>query len=110
MNSHFALKELDLVSYFLGIKVTRTESSLHLCQSKYIQDILKKTNMADCKGSSTPMCVGHKLSKYGGDPFPDPTLYRSTIGSLQYVTITRPEIAFAINKLSQFLEYPSMLH
>ena len=51
-----------------------------------------------------------KLTADDGNVFEDPTLYKSTIGVLQYLTLTRPDIAFAVNKLSQFLSSPSQLH
>ena len=66
--------------------------------------------MAECKPCDTPLSSCLKLSKSGADPFEDPTLYRSTIGALQYLTHTRPDIAFVVNKLSQFLVSPSLVH
>ena len=59
--------------------------------------------MLEAKPVSTPMASSKNLSAYEGKPFPDHTLFRSTVGALQYLSITRPNIAFAINKLSQFM-------
>ena len=65
--------------------------------------------MANCKPCSTPLSAGAKLTKLGS-PFSDPSLYRSTIGALQYLTYTRPDISFSVNKLSQFLASPTVDH
>jgi len=66
--------------------------------------------MSGAKPISTPMAVSPALSKYDGDPLPDPFLFRSVVGALQYVTITRPDIAFAVNRVSQFMHNPTMSH
>ncbi|XP_020231175.1 uncharacterized protein LOC109811763 [Cajanus cajan] len=65
--------------------------------------------MEDSKGISTPMIGGQQLAK-AGTLFDDPTLYRSVVGALQYATITRPEIAFSVNKVSQFMCSPMEEH
>ncbi|KAH9741982.1 retrovirus-related pol polyprotein from transposon RE2 [Citrus sinensis] len=96
--------------YFLGIKVTPSLDGLHLSQTKYIGDILQKAHMLGSKGYNTPMSTIEKLRKENGVLFENPSLYRSIIGSLQYVTLTRPDIAFSVNKLSQFLVVPIVLH
>lgn len=56
------------------------------------------------------MAATASLSIHDGDPFEDPKLYRSVVGALQYATITRPDIAFAVNKVSQFMHYPTSSH
>ena len=97
--------------YFLGIEVQNTpQGGLILSQSKYIQDLLIKANMADCKSLPTPMTANLKLSSSDGAPFSDPSLYRSVVGSLQYVTITRPELAYPVNKVCQFMQSPLDSH
>ena len=101
--SRFALKTLSSISYFLGFEAFIDSSGLYLNQAKYIFDLLIKTNMVHAKPSSTPMVLGQKLALEYSAHFPDVTLYRSTIGVLQYLTLTRPDISFSVNKLSQFL-------
>ncbi|KAH9740738.1 retrovirus-related pol polyprotein from transposon RE2 [Citrus sinensis] len=108
--SEFALKDLGDFSYFLGLEVTPSAEGLHLSQTKYICDILSKTNMLGSKSCNTPISVSEKLKKDLCNPFENPPLYRSVIGSLQYITLTRPEIAFTVSKLSQFLAAPTVLH
>ena len=66
--------------------------------------------MHSAKPIPTPMSVALKLYAASGLTFSDPTLYRSTIGVFQYLTYTRLDIAFAVNKLNQYLQQPTELH
>ncbi|KAH9801351.1 retrovirus-related pol polyprotein from transposon RE1 [Citrus sinensis] len=109
----FALKDLGEFSYFLGIKVTHTATGrLHLSQAKYVRDLLTRTDMENCRESDTPMSTGQKLRRAGNDDnlIVNVTEYRSIIGALQYLVLTRPELAFSVNKLSQFLAAPTEKH
>jgi histone deacetylase 1/2 len=111
LDSVFSLKQLGDLEYFLGIEVKQlSDKSLLLTQSKYIRDLLTKTNMIDCKPINTPMMSSCKLTKLGSDNVQDATLYRSVVGSLQYATITRPEISYAVNKVCQFMSAPKETH
>ena len=110
LNSQFSLKTLSSVNYFLGIEAHRSSTGLVLTQSKYLQDLLTKTRMLSAKSCSSPMCSSKKLSHHDSKPFEQPTVYRSTSGALQYLTLTRPDIAFSVNKLSQFLQTPIVDH
>ena len=108
LHSEFALKDLGEFNYFIGIEMTPSVQGLHLSQTKYIGDILRKANMLDSKGFNTPMSPGDKLKKDSGVAFDNPSLYRSIMESLQYVLLTRPDIAYTVNKLSQFLVKPTI--
>ena len=110
LSSEFALKDLGKFNYFLGLEVTPSIQGLHLSQTKFIGDILKKANMLDSKSFNTPMNTTDKLHKDKGAAFSNPSLYRSIVGSLQYVLLTRPDIAYVVNKPSQFLAAPIVLH
>ena len=98
LHNRFSLRHLGTVSYFLGIQVTQHGDILHLTQQKYIQDLLQKTQMVDTKPASTPGASGRTLSQHDGLPLSDPSEYRTIVGALQYATITRPAIAFVVNK------------
>lgn len=99
LNDDFSLKQLGDLEYFLGIKVHhQSNGSLLLSQSKYIRDLLAKANMSKPKGLPTPMVSNLKLSKYDSDYMVDPSFYRSIVRALQYATITRHEISYAVNK------------
>lgn len=110
LNDMFSLKDLGSLSYFLGIEVQRTNSGMFLSQAKYITDLLDKFNMANCAAVTTAMVTGRKFTAGDGKLMEDPCLYRKAIGSLQYLTSTRPDIAYSINKLSQFLANPTETH
>lgn len=66
MQTTFALKDLGELNYFLGVKVSKTTTSFYLSQAKYIADLLAKHDMVDCSPVSTPMSIGHYLSKESG--------------------------------------------
>lgn len=98
LHATFALRDLGDLHYFLDIEVLQTDTALHLNQHRYVQDLLQRSNMLDSKSAHTPGLLGQTLSKHDGEPLPDATLYKSTIGALQYLTLTRPDILFAVNK------------
>lgn len=110
MQATFALKDLGELSYFLGVEVTKTKEGIHLSQSKYIADLLAKQGMDSCSPVPTPMATSHQLTKHSGTEIDNSYQYKSVVGALQYVTLTRPYIAFTVNKLSQFLTAPTTEH
>jgi hypothetical protein len=92
--------DLRVLHFFLGIEVSSHDTSLLLTQSSYILSILQKAKMQDAKPVTTPMAMGHMLSKYDGESMEDPHLFRSIVGALQYITITCPDVSFAVNRVS----------
>jgi hypothetical protein len=110
LKSDFAVKHLGPLNFFLGIEVIPTAHGVLLSQQRYIKDILSRTKMIDAKPMSTPMASSTNLSAYEEETFSDHTLFRSTVGALQYLSITRPDIAFAVNKLSQFMHKSTQPH
>ncbi|XP_025633999.1 uncharacterized mitochondrial protein AtMg00810-like [Arachis hypogaea] len=105
LNCKFALKDMGGLHYFLGIQVSKTKGGgLLLSQEKYDNDLLGKAGMTGYKPCKIPLPSSLKISQFGGDRFDEPALYHLVVGSLQYLTITRPELAYAISKLSQFMQ------
>ncbi|XP_014523648.1 uncharacterized protein LOC106779943 [Vigna radiata var. radiata] len=107
--TEFAIKDLDHLNYFLGLEVHYTTDGVFLSQTKYAQDILSRAKMLDAKPTATPLQPHIQLTTTG-DPFSDPTQYRSLVGALQYLTITRPGLSYAVNLVSQFLQAPTTDH
>ncbi|KAF2313920.1 hypothetical protein GH714_020592 [Hevea brasiliensis] len=108
--NEFMLKDLGALNYFLGIEATHTSHGLLLTQSKYILYLLTKANMAQCNTISTPANTNKKLSQAVSEPAKDPHLYRTIVGGLQYLSLTRPNISFSVNKVSQFVHNPTETH
>jgi hypothetical protein len=112
LKKDFALNDLGELHYFLGIEVTKVRDGIILSQDKYASDLLKKVNMSSCKPVSTPISTSEKLSAFVGTSLGpnDATNYRSVVGALQYLTLTRPDISFVVNKICQFLHAPTDVH
>ena len=112
LRKDFALKDLGDLHYFLGIEVKKEKNGISLSQEKYAQDILTRAGMKKCKPSPTPLSASEKLSKFEGTllNYEDSTKYRSIVGALQYLTLTRPDLAYSVNKVCQFLHAPTTIH
>uniref|UniRef100_A0A2N9FMC6 Integrase catalytic domain-containing protein n=1 Tax=Fagus sylvatica TaxID=28930 RepID=A0A2N9FMC6_FAGSY len=106
----FELKDLGPLTYFLGLEVDYSATGFFVHQHKYASDLLQKYNMWDCKPCSTPCCTSVKLTKQIGTPLPDATTFRSLVGALQYLTFTRPDLAYTVNSLCQFMHAPTDIH
>ncbi|KAL3846245.1 hypothetical protein ACJIZ3_003648 [Penstemon smallii] len=106
----FPVKNLGGLHYFLGIECSRTSLGLHISQRKYICDLLKRANMSSCKPVGSPMATSVKLYAFDSASFEDPTLYRSIVGSLQYLSFTRPDIAYSVNRVCQYMHAPCVSH
>lgn len=110
LSSLFHMKDLGILSYFLGIEVHRSSQGLFLSQKKYVTDLLKEFNMTKCKPLKLSMAHTLKLTPSSGDPLPTPDIYQRLIGKLIYLTITRPDICYSIGILGQFMNQPTTSH
>nr|GEV01064.1 retrovirus-related Pol polyprotein from transposon TNT 1-94 [Tanacetum cinerariifolium] len=106
MESEF-VSDMGLVSYFLGMDIKQLPNSVHISQRMYASDMHKKFKMFLCKPVTSPLVYKCKLSKDDGKKLVNPTRFRSIIGSLLYLTISRPDLAFAASFLSRFMDEPS---
>ncbi|KAI3703060.1 hypothetical protein L6452_28815 [Arctium lappa] len=110
LSSCFEMKDLGSLHYFLGLEVLSDPSGLYLCQAKYTSDLLSKAGITDNKTASTPLEHNLHLAPNVGPPLRDPTLYRQLVGSLVYLTVTRPDIAYVVHTVSQFMSAPCSDH
>jgi hypothetical protein len=95
--AEFEMKDLGLMHYFLGLEVWQSPEKIFLNQGKYAVEILKRFDMLECKSMNTPMETKLKLLVDTSSELVDATLYRQIIGSLMYLTNTRPDICFVVN-------------
>ncbi|XP_031256369.1 uncharacterized protein LOC116114376 [Pistacia vera] len=109
LSTEFAMKDLGSLHYSLGVEVQPNSQGLFLSQTKYALDLLQRADMVDAKTITTPFVVGHHLSTEG-KLFSDPTLFRSLVGALQYLTITRPDLSFSVNSICQYMHAPTEDH
>ncbi|KAJ9542361.1 hypothetical protein OSB04_028867 [Centaurea solstitialis] len=108
--ARFSIKDLGPLHHFLGIEVIPHHDGLLLSQHRHIQDLLSLFHMDGAKDVATPLSFSIDLSRTDGSSSIDPTPYRKLVGSLQYLAFTRPDICFAVNKLSQFMHSPTEFH
>ncbi|KAI0496804.1 hypothetical protein KFK09_023128 [Dendrobium nobile] len=100
------MRNLGSLHQFLGITAEQTPSGLLLHQTKYAESILERAGMTNCKPLASPAHPKHNNS-IETKSFSNPTLYRQLVGALQYLTLTRPDIAFAVNRASQAMHNPT---
>jgi histone deacetylase 1/2 len=112
LSDDFALKDLGDLHFFLGIEVRKHQHGLVLTEEKYASDLLKKVGMTHSTSCPTPLSTTEKLSLHDGRPLgpEDSSNYRSVVGALQYLTLTRPDLSFSVNKVCQYLHAPTTTH
>ncbi|XP_017187340.1 uncharacterized mitochondrial protein AtMg00810-like [Malus domestica] len=101
------MKELRQFKHFLGLEVDRTQERIILCQQKYAKDLLQKFGMLECKPISTPVELNAKMCAHEGKDLEDATMYRQLVGSLIYLTLTRPDISYAVGVMSRYMQNPN---
>ncbi|KAL8089698.1 hypothetical protein AgCh_039252 [Apium graveolens] len=109
MQSRYQMSMMGELSYFLGLQVKQNEEGTFINQSKYTRNLLKKFGMQDCSTASTPMATATKLDKDTGSSV-DITNYKGMIGSLLYITASRPNIMYATCLCARFQADPREPH
>src|SRR5262249_17260499 len=105
----FEIKDLGKLRYFLGIEVARSYKGIFICQRKYILDLLKETGMMSCKPAESPIEANHRLQAGVGKSV-ELGRYQRLVGRLIYLSHTRPEIAYAVSLVSQYMHDPREPH
>jgi hypothetical protein len=103
LKQKFEMKDLGELHHFLGIEVIQPPKGIWLLQRQYASNKLTKYGMTSCKPISIPLEQNVKLSADEGDLVKDTTMYRHIVGSLIYMTITRPDLSYAVGVVSQFM-------
>ncbi|XXG45961.1 hypothetical protein AAC387_Pa02g0911 [Persea americana] len=104
------MKDLGPLHYFLGLEVHQSTKGIVLNQHKYTVDLIALAGLTASTPVDTPVELNVKLSREEGDLLSNPTAYRQLVGSLIYLTITRPDISYMVNLMSQFMTAPRYLH
>eukprot|EP00253_Pinus_taeda_P022978 PITA_22978 len=110
MKEKFEMTGMGLLRYFLGIEVDQNENGIFISQAKYVNEVLERSNMLDNKAAIIPTVMGLKPSKEDNSKDFDPSLYKSIVGNLMYLTATRPDIMFVVSLISRFMERPKEAH
>jgi hypothetical protein len=106
----FAKKDLGALHFFLVIHVKRTSAGFFLSQQQYAEDVLERATMDNCRSAPTPVNTKAKLPAADGLRIADPSSYRSIAGALQYLTITRPELAYTVQQICLHMHDPRECH
>ncbi|CAL9022228.1 unnamed protein product [Prunus brigantina] len=107
----FEMKDMGRLAYFLGLQIAYPVSGgLFVSQTKYAKDLLHKAGMHSCRACSTPCKPHNQILTDIGEPLSDPTMFRSVVGALQYLTFTRPDLAYAVNTVCQYMNSPTDVH
>jgi hypothetical protein len=109
LSHEFEVKDMGFLRYFLGIEVSRGSKGIFLSQRKYILDLLRDTGMYGSRPAATPIEQNHRLSSNDGRSV-DRERYQRLVGKLIYLSHTRPDIAFAVSVVSQFMHDPKTTH
>ncbi|KAE8694561.1 Detected protein of unknown function [Hibiscus syriacus] len=100
------MKELGQLKHFLGLEVNRTHEEIFMCQQKYAKDLLKRFGLLERKSISTPMEPNTIMCAHEGKDLEDATMYRQLVGSLIYLTLTRPDICYAVCVMIRYMKNP----
>ncbi|KAI3412713.1 uncharacterized protein J3R85_017059 [Psidium guajava] len=110
LQQHFSMKDLGPLRYFLGLEIARSSRGILLSQQKYTADILSRAALSDSRTAATPIELNQKFRPDDGEPLSNVTRYQTLVGSLVYLTISRPDIAYAVHIVNQFVAAPRTVH
>ncbi|CAH9095067.1 unnamed protein product [Cuscuta epithymum] len=110
MTNQFEMTDLGMLQYFLGLEVKQGKEGTFLCQKRYALNLLKRFHMEACETIATPMNASEKLQKNDGTEEADVTLYRSMVGGLNYLTHSRPDLAYCVSIVSRYMQRLTKQH
>jgi len=106
----FEMTDLGKMKFFLGIEVSQQSDGIFICQKKYALEILKQFGMIESCEVNSPIVQGSKLSKDAGGVAVDESFYKQIVGSLMYLTSTRPDLVYSVSLISRYMARPTELH
>ena len=110
LRTKFEIKDLGELRYFFGIEVARSKDGILISQRKYVLDLLSETGKLGARPAATPIDMSHKLSASDGTLLEDKGVFQRLLGKLLYLCMTRPDIAYAVSCISQFMHAPRDTH
>nr|CAD1818030.1 unnamed protein product [Ananas comosus var. bracteatus] len=110
MIKEFEMTDSGLMSYFLGIEMKQDKNGIFITQKRYAENILKKFKMKNSKEINTPIARGTKLSKNDTGKKVNSTLFKSLVGSVRYLTVSRPDIMYGVGLISRYMKNPMESH
>ena len=102
--------DLGLLKQFLGLEIEQYERGIMLKKHKYASELLVKFKMPYCKEAKCPFLSSIKLGEFGDSPLIDCSLYRQLVGSLLYLTHTRPDLAYTFSAIERYMQKPHEVH
>jgi hypothetical protein len=110
MSKEFEMSMIRELSFFLGLQIKQLKDGIFISQSKYLKDMLKKFGLENAKSIKTPMATNGHLDLDEGGTMVDQKLFRSIIGSLLYITASRPDVMFSVCMCARFQASPREIH
>ncbi|XP_019150281.1 PREDICTED: uncharacterized protein LOC109147086 [Ipomoea nil] len=110
LSTVFRIRDLGKPRFSLGIEAVDGAGTIVLSQRQYITELLRREGMESCKPLATPASPSTQAASHDSNALEDPTPYRQLVGSLMYLLITRPDLAYSVNRLCQFMHNPTQGH
>ena len=110
LSQQFEMKDLGHLNYFLGLEITHSTDGLYITQAKYTSELLSRAGLTNSKTVDNLVELNAHLTPTGGKPLSNPSLYKRLVGSLVYLTVTHPDISYAVHQVSQYLFTPPLCY
>jgi hypothetical protein len=110
LGSHFKIKDIGFLNFFLGIKILHNTNGLIMTQKNFAHDLLQEFDVLNSAATSCPLPAHLQLPATDGIPYSDLLSYRRLVGKLDYLTHTWPDLDFDVRFLSQFMKDPRLPH
>lgn len=110
MMMEFEMSDLGKMKHFLGVEVKQSVNGIFICQKRYAREVLARFGMEESNAVKNPIVSGTKLTKDENGEKVDATMFKQLVGSLMYLTVTRPDLMYGVCLISRFMTNPRMSH